>query len=842
MDNLANSSGPSARRPERLFIYVACALIVLGVFLAYSRSLNVPFLLDDSYNILENKSIKSLWPPYRPFLPPTRTGLAGRPLSNFTFAVNHAISGQNTSSYHAVNILIHALAALFLFGAVHRLLQTDRLRSRFETHATWIAFLSALIWALHPMQTMAVTYISQRMESLMGCLFLACVYCALRGWQKNAFWPWHALAVAAFAAGTGAKEVIVAAPFLILAMDLVLVHPGLGRALSASARLYAGLAAGLALLALIVLTGGQEQSGISETPPLAYLITQTQVIVHYLSLAFWPRSLCFDYAWPIATLGQALPHALFLTVLLALTAWGLFKRHPLALAGVWFFLTLAPSSSIRPLPEVVDEYRMYLPLAALVPALVILSFAGISRLLGKTGMAAGALVALALAALLGVLSYQRNAVYQTAFSLWTDTLAKQPRNARAHNNLGRVLADMGKWSEAVAHYEKALQLKADFPKAEANLGAALAHTGKNQEAVAHLESALKKKPDLAEGYYNLAEVLLGMGQTSRALDQYQKAIVSKPDFAWAHLNLGVALLKAGKATDAETHFRQAIAIDPGFAKAHFDLANTLLETQRVQEAVSHYKTAVLLDPGFAQAHANLGVALMNTGDPIEATAQFQKAVELDPSLAEARFNLARALAAAGNWEQALVQFQKTAQSAPSMPLAHAGLAAAQARTGRFAEAAASFEKALALDSNQAQWHFQLARLYQKLGRPADSLARLQAAVALSPSFFKAVNDLGLAYMKANELDKAGAAFLKAMSIEPDSPAPYYNMACVSAKKNQPLPAVQWLEKAAAHGFTDQRLMETDPDLASIRGSAAFKSFILKTGARTQSAKDQNNVS
>ena len=154
--------------------------------LANAGTFSVPFLFDDSSSVLDNASIRS-WPTLAELMSPPANGTTGgRPVLNLTFAVNYAISGLEPWSYHAINLLIHILAALTLFGLVRRTLLLGSLRSRWGDSATWFAAIVALIWALHPVQTQSVTYISQRAESLMGLFYLATLYCFIRGLEGRA--------------------------------------------------------------------------------------------------------------------------------------------------------------------------------------------------------------------------------------------------------------------------------------------------------------------------------------------------------------------------------------------------------------------------------------------------------------------------------------------------------------------------------------------------------------------------------------------------------------------------------------------------------------------------------
>ena len=147
---------------------IAGGLLVLATVLAYCGSFSGPFIFDDVPNIVENQTLRHLWPIWPALSPPAGAGVGGRPLLNLSFAINFAVGGTRVQGYHALNLIIHILAGLILFGLVRRTLLRPGLPAGVSADADLLALLVALLWALHPLQTEAVAYVSQRAESLMG--------------------------------------------------------------------------------------------------------------------------------------------------------------------------------------------------------------------------------------------------------------------------------------------------------------------------------------------------------------------------------------------------------------------------------------------------------------------------------------------------------------------------------------------------------------------------------------------------------------------------------------------------------------------------------------------------
>ena len=241
------------------------------------------------------------------------------------------------------------------------------------------------LWAVHPLQTESVTYVIQRMESLMGLFLLLTLYCVIRGHDSPRRLWWFAGAVACCALGTATKEGMATAPIIVLFYDRVFLADSWADLWHKRSRLYIGLAATwLILITLIVINKarGGTLLGFPAVSWWRYAQNQFGAAAHYLRLALWPDSLCIDYGWQTSTLpGSWIAVGVMLAVcLLAATRWALANAPPLGFLSAWFILTLAPSSSLVPIRDMVAEHRMYLPLAAMVTLAVLAAWIGLAAL------------------------------------------------------------------------------------------------------------------------------------------------------------------------------------------------------------------------------------------------------------------------------------------------------------------------------------------------------------------------------------------------------------------------------------------------------------------------------
>ena len=609
-------------------------LVLMAALAAYHNSFTAPFVFDD-VSIADTRELHQLWS-LRLLASTTR------PLVQLSLALNYAIGGLNVVGYHAFNLAIHVLAAMALFGVVVRTLRTPRLGARWNDAAASVALAVSLVWAVHPLQTESVTYVVQRAESLMALSYLLTLYCVIRGADSSRPRSWYAAAVVACTLGMLSKPVMVTAPITVLLYDRTFLACSWGRAWRERQALYAGLAATWILLASL-LAGHHESAATAgfamrDLTALGYARSQPGVILHYLRLAFWPRGLVLDYAWPVANgVGAVAFPALALAGLGSLTLWSFRRQRELGFLGATFFLVLAPSSSVIPIKDLAFEHRMYLPLAALVALAIIcgrLLIQGATLGVRFERRVTAGLTA-ALVVMLTMLTVARNRDYRSAISMWTDVAVKRPVNARARNNLGDALFEEGKVEEAIAQLRTALQLDPAYAHAHNNLGRALAARGKYEEAQSHYGEALRLNPNYAEAQNNLGFALVEQGRYTEAQAHYGEALRLKPDYAEAQNNLGVALMRQGRLDEAMAHYAEALHLKPDYAEAYSNLGNALARQGKMADAVREFVQALRISPGYAEVHYNLALVLAAQGKRDEAQAHVAEAKRLRPDLEEA---------------------------------------------------------------------------------------------------------------------------------------------------------------------------------------------------------------
>ena len=482
-------------------------LLVAAGLLVFGNSWSGPFIYDDAVTVVRNPSIRELWPLSGVLHGLVNTPTAGRPLVGLSFALNYAAGGLNVAGYHAINIALHVIAATLLFGIVRRTLAGERLRARFGAVSGGVAAACALIWMVHPLQTEVVNYLTQRTESMMGLFFFLTLYAAIRAGEAGAAGIWTGLSIAACAAGMASKETMAVAPLAVVLYDWCYRTDSFASRVRTRWPLYAGLAATWVLLGALMWSGPRSGSaGFSvAVSPVTYAMNQCLMIAHYLRLVVWPHPLLVDYGPPLSlSAWQVGPQAALIAVLGAATLTALWLRPAAGYPAAWFFLVLAPTSSLLPIAtEVGAERRMYLPLAGLLVLMVTLGYLALQRVtareegreaIGRRHLRVGPALVAGIAMALGGVSALRNLEYRDPVVLWRSVLEYRVF-PRAQNNLATELSKQHRYAESIAYYRQALQAQPESVEIRYNLAHDLELSGRMAEAIAEYREFLRRRPD-----------------------------------------------------------------------------------------------------------------------------------------------------------------------------------------------------------------------------------------------------------------------------------------------------------------------------------------------------------
>ena len=587
--------------------------LTVGVYLVH---LGGPFIYDDIPYIVENEDLRQLWPPH--WLEPgggEHSQVNGRPVLGFTLALNYAFGGLVVWKYRLVNAVLHLVCTLVLYGVLRRLLgMVDEVACR----AGELAFCSALLWSVHPLNSEVVYYIAQRSVALMGICYLATCYFFLRGINGGSHWL--TAAVLCCATGMMAKETMVSAPLVILFCDRAFAGGSLGAVLRRRTWFYLGLAASWLVLIRGLWYRPHKETIVfdSAVESWNYLLNQCQMISTYIVRAFWPHPLVLDYGIPVPLMvGDVWGPGILIIGSVLLVGWALVRRPLWGWAGLSFFLLLAPTSSVVPIiTEVGAERRMYLPLALIISSLIVATYIVLDRSIRfavPVWIPTGAVVCAVV--LLGGLTVRRGFDYRSEVAIWQSVVAVDPSNFRAQINLARSLQDQGDLTGALGSYRQALELDQKAEIAHLGVGSVLQMLGDNQAAVHSYRRALELKPDYARAYLNLGQIKRVEGDFAAAEELYRRALSLEPVSSGIHASLGKLFFARDRHDSAAVYFRRAIGLDPEHAESHNSLCTVLAVQGKYAAALVEYRRALELDPGYDLARDNMNNARRALAEP-----------------------------------------------------------------------------------------------------------------------------------------------------------------------------------------------------------------------------------
>ncbi|WP_161954110.1 tetratricopeptide repeat protein [Candidatus Methylomirabilis limnetica] len=559
---------------------IALLILLVAVGVVYSNSFDNEFLFDDLETIVELHRPGS--GPFQQLEALLGGRSAYRPVRSASYAMDYAISGLDPWGYHLTNTALHGLSAICVY-LIARTLFASPLP----------ALLAALLFAVHPIQTESVTYLSGRRDVLSGLFVLIGFYSFLRYRQSRRVRD-LVLTILLCPLAFFTKESGIILPLLCLGYDVVsrIKRSGpdgevsgiraIWSAASTAVRegrwfyLPAGVLTGALAFYVLFLVRGTSQRAWHGGSLEMTLLTMARVFLRYLALLLFPMTLNADYSYNAFSITTSWADP---TAWLAVAIWGglgvawyrlLLQRPPVAFGGLWFLIALLPVSQIIPHHDLMAEHFLYVPSVGFALLVAGLLEPVLSRPRPSAAIATACILVLSL---LAVRTVVRNADWKDELTLWSKTVQTAPESARARNNLGAAYLRRGQ-----------------FNQAEEQLAAAVAI-----------------QPDLTVARGNLGKLLMDRGDLVRAEEELEKALAGRSRETIPRLWLGAVYLKQGKATEAEAQFQQAL---------------------------THPRSA-------AYAHNNLGVLLANRDQPAEAEAAFREALRLMPDLLEAKDNLRR---------------------------------------------------------------------------------------------------------------------------------------------------------------------------------------------------------
>ena len=632
------------------------------VSIAYANVYLNSFHFDDLTAILQKPWIRGL-----DKIPMFLFSFFQRPLVILSFNLNYYFSEFQVWSYHLFNIIFHTIAVWLIYRLVLELRAFSRNSDLLLNRKN--GFLSATLFALHPLNTQSVTYISSRSSIMATCLYLAATIFFLKGFSseedtlrkiskinsKKEIWitPFI-LSISFLFFGILCKEIIITFPAIaFLAHFLFISRYSVSDWIRQNFRVIF-LVAFCLILIIALIFPSKIRTLLRMTPDAftwkTYLLTQTFVIpFEYFWKFFFPFNLSIDIDFPIISDWTRFS-SFFGLFILGFYLWVCSKvsSRIICFGMIWGLVTFIPTSSFFPLFDIAVEHRTYLPLAgfSLAMGAIISNFSKVAvdwlrkKTSGNISYNFFTLIPpLIIIICFGTLTAKRNEIWKDEISLWSDAKFKAPKIVRPYNNIGKTHDKLGNYSHAISEFKGALSLNPNYVFALSNLGNIYGKLKDYEKSANYLRKAISIKPNYAPANYNLGKVLHVTGKTKQAREYYQKAVTADPYFVEAIFNLAFLEKKLGFYEDSVKNYRKFIDLRPKVGKAYLGLGRALLGAKENTKAIKAFLKAIELNPASLSANVSLANTYFELGDIDNSISIFNRILKRFPKTAGVHKNL-----------------------------------------------------------------------------------------------------------------------------------------------------------------------------------------------------------
>ncbi len=694
--------------------FIGYIWLIVATIIAYYPSLHYPFQFDDLANITKHFNIRH-YNLKQLFFSGTRW------ISYWLNSMYYNIAMFDPYVYRLGNLGIHLLNGLLLFTVAQFILQRSSIRF-IKLNYFSISLITTILFLLHPVQTQTVSYVIQgQLEGLATLSILIMIYLFLQFATHTDTIRWL-FCVLLFLSGIlscGTKEITIVTPMLIAMVDWFFIASGRWSSFKSRIAIHSSLfflITGLylyflkpqfflSILGLTYYVKNNIGNVITHNPadkisPLLFLISQFKVILHYLFIFLWPRSISVEYDWMVVRSFFApdclLPlGALGLLALGTAYVWSKHKTHPIVFGALWFAICIAPRSSIMPSPELLVDYKTYLASIGWLLVIAILFVYLVDYVIHVTAVSLPIAKHLvmkligtqAFALLLIIATMQRNTVWRSGLEFWGSMIDHSPTSAfgkaRAFNNYGVELSqNFGKFAESIPYYQKAISMDSNYVDPCNNLAVSYGQLGDIDNAIAALGKALKINPTYPEGYNNLASFLMQKNDFDQAKIALSHAIQLRPYYGKALFNLGrIHMIKHNDTATAWQYIKKACMhgdFDTDLCFAHYGKLSLMLE--KYDDARTAYTKLLQLDQNNLEGYLGLAATHLALKEYDQAIDRYHYITERFPDNKQAWQGVGECYFIKNKIEKALDCFLKSRKE----PLVNAGYV--------FSRLAACYEK------------------------------------------------------------------------------------------------------------------------------------------------------
>ena len=684
------------KKPSAQWKWILAAIVTLTVatIIAYYPSLSYNFQFDDIYNIqkffhLRINDLKA-W-----------VFGGGRWISYVLNALHYKMGKHNPFVYRRSNMIFHITTGLLIFFVTYFSLLGLKKYAAIVKKAFPVAFFTSTLFLLHPVQTQTVSYVIQGQLEGLASLFMMAIVLVYLFYQKASSWkvkaPLLALITVLGIFSCGTKEIAVLSPLMLLLFDWFFVSQGNFAELKKKWLFFISYTALIAFQYLRYLNfhflknsflgtavlpnnvGNMITANAEQTiNPLTYFMSQFKVVVHYIFMFLWPFNISVDYDWKMPSTFFSTEVILPLLFLLSLLAGTLFllrkdKTHLIAFCSLWFFIGLAPRSTIIPSTELVADYKTYFSSFGIFLLLALALVFGFEWVTKKLSFKNNQLSAYGVTALciifLGLGTYERNRIWRSGEAFWMSNIQNSPKKARAYNNYAVAIAEHERYAEAIPYLRKAIKLDPYYPDPWSNISVCYCRIGKLDIAINSLRRALTINPNYPEFYNNLSSYLLTKKEYVEVKKLTQHAIKLRPYYGKAHFNWGQALYEEGDKLGAFEKIKFAcINADYQAVESFRSYAELSVELQKYEDALVGFTHLAELLPNDTDVLFNIGNAHYCLNNLDEAQKTYEFLLAKNPQEYRSWLNLAEVYVKKNNLSQALACYEKAQPMASYHPV------------------------------------------------------------------------------------------------------------------------------------------------------------------------------
>lgn len=616
------------KKGQPLWTWVMAVLPVCITFIVYLPALQNGFVnWDDNLYVYENQNIRALnLDSFRWVLTAVVAG-HWHPLTMISYAFDYAVWGLDPFGYHLTNVILHALNTFLVFVLTVRLIEYRGISSFIPNPSSLIpAFVTALLFGIHPLHVESVAWISERKDVLCAFFYLLGLISYISYISAKSLRS-YVLSLLFFVLALMSKPMAVSLPVVLLIVDWFPLKRL--NVKTASIEKIPFFALSLLFSLIAVSAQGSAVMTLEEYPLASRVAVALRSFIFYLFDTIFPYNLAPFYPYPTGSKILSLEYIGYsiLFIVIAIFCVRNMKRNkPVAAALFYYVITLAPVIGIVKVGDIAaaDRY-MYLP--SLGPFLLI--GIGTAHYFAPTfRKAAWIIIPGIILCLFVVMTVSQITIWRDSISLWSHEISIFPDVSLPYYNRGVAYSDLRKYEKALSDLGKAVEINPDYMEAYNNLCYIHNELGNYSLALQECGRAIEFDPKFAKAFDNRGNAFRGLGNYMEALDNYNRAIGLDPENAKAYNNRGAVYSALGKYQQALNDFSMAIRLMPSYAEAYNNRGTVYFEMKDRMAALNDLKAAVVNNPRYGSAYFNLGLLYLDLGNKEEAVMNMKIAAGL----------------------------------------------------------------------------------------------------------------------------------------------------------------------------------------------------------------------